>query len=223
MLNAFAAVVRRDLMLACRNLGDLVTSAMFFVLVVTLFSFVADSNPQVLRGIGAGIILVAALLSVMLSLDGLFRNDHEDGALEQLLVSPYPATLLVSAKILAHWIATGLPLVAISPLLGILVNLDAHGIWVLAATLAIGTPVLSLVGAFGAALVVAHKRSGVLLSLLMLPLCVPVLLFSITAVTASQSGAPVEGHLSLLGAYFLFALTLAPLATAGALRTTAGN
>ena len=223
MIRPMIAVLARDLLLIRRNLGDYATSVMFFVVATTMFSFAGDSNPQMLRQIGGGVIWVAALLSAMLSLDGLFRADYEDGSLDLLLSSPVPAFAVVAGKVCAHWISTGLPLIAISPVLGILMNLDRSGIWVLMLTLAASTPVFSLVGAFGASLVVAQKRAGVLLSLLVLPLCVPVLIFSITAVEAAQSGLPYGGHFSLLAAYLVFSATLAPLATAAALRITSGS
>ncbi len=223
MLRAMITVLRRDLLVMRRNLGDYATSVMFFIVVTTMFSFAGDSNPQMLRQIGGGVIWVAALLSAMLSLDGLFRADYEDGTLDLLLSAPVPAGAVVAGKVAAHWISTGLPLIAISPVLGILMNLDPSGIRALILTLSASTPVFSLVGAFGASLVVAQKRAGVLLSLLVLPLCVPVLIFSITAIDAAQSGLAYSGHLSLLGAYLAFSATLAPLATAAALRVTSGS
>ena len=223
MLRTVQAVIMRDLRLTRRNIGDYATSIMFFVVITTMFSFAGDSNPQLLRQIGAGVIWVAALLSAMLSLDGLFRTDYEDGSLDLLLSAPVSTLAVVVGKVCAHWISTGVPLILISPLLGILMNLDRSGILVLFVTLAASTAVFSLIGAFGSALVVAQKRAGVLLSLLVLPLCVPVLIFSVTAVDAAQSSLPYGGHLSLLCAYLVFSLTLGPLATASALRITSGG
>ncbi len=223
MFRAWLTILKRDLMLMHRNLGDYATPIMFFVVATTLFSFAGDSNPQVLREIGAGVIWVSALLAAMLSLDGVFRADHEDGSLDQLLSAPVPNTVVVLAKVCAHWIGTGVPLIAISPVLGILMNLDFYGIWVLVLTLIASTPTFSVVGAFGASLVVAQKRTGVLLSLLMLPLCVPVLIFSITAVAAAQAALPISGHMSLLFGYLIFSLSLAPLTTAATLRITSGS
>ncbi len=223
MIQAVLAVFFRDLLLTRRNVGDHAISVVFFVVVVTMFSFAGDSNPQMLRQIGGAVICVGALLSAMLSLDGLFRADYEDGALDLMLTAPVPAFAIVIGKVAAHWISTGAPLIAISPVLGILMNLDRSGIWALVLTLVASTPVFSLIGAFGASLVIAQKRAGVLLSLLVLPLCVPVLIFSIAAIDAAQSALPYSGHISLLAAYLVFSITLAPLATAATLRITSGG
>jgi heme exporter protein B len=154
----------------------------------------------------------------MLSLDTLFRSDFEDGALEQILLSPHPAAVLVLAKVLAHWLVTGLPLILVAPLLGVLLALPGEAMWVLVATLALGTPVLSLVGAIGTALTVGLRRGGVLLSLLVLPLYIPVLIFGSNAVGTAADGLPVVGQLYFLGALLVLSLTLAPLAIAAALR-----
>jgi heme exporter protein B len=165
-----------------------------------------------------GIIWVAALLATMLSLDGLFRSDFLDGALEQMLLSPHPTSVLVLAKVVAHWLLTGLPLILMSPLLGILMHLPNEALPTLMATLALGTPVLSLIGAIGAALTVGLRRGGVLVSLLVLPLYIPVLIFAANAVASAAMGLGIEAQLSLLGALLGFALAFAPLATAAALR-----
>ena len=223
MNSAFCVLLHRDLRLAFRNPGDIATPVIFFIVTVTLFSFAAGGNLTMLSAIGPGVVWVAALLSAMLSLDGIFRNDYEDGTLEQLLLTPSSLSLLVLAKVLAHWLATGLPLIAVSPILGILMNLDSAAILILVVTIALSTPVFSLVGAFGASLVVTQKKAGILLSLLTLPLCIPVLIFSILAVTAAAAGQPVSGHMSLLGAFLIFSLTVAPFAIAGSLRLLAGD
>lgn len=223
MNNAFLALLRRDLLLAFRNPGDLATPVIFFIVTVTLFSFAAGGDLDKLSTIGPGVVWAAALLSAMLSLDGIFRDDYEDGTLEQLLLAPPALSLLVLAKILAHWLSTGLPLIAVSPVLGILMNLDSNSIFILVVTIALSTPVFSLVGAFGAALVVTQKKAGILLSLLTLPLCIPVLIFSVLAVMAAASQQTVGGHLSLLGAFLVFSLTVAPFAIAGSLRLMAGD
>ncbi len=223
MTGAFGALLKRDLTLVVRTPGDYTTPVIFFVVCATLFSFVAGTDTSVLTTIGPGVIWVAALLSSTLSLEGFFRNDYEDGTLEQILTAPAPLPLLVLAKVLAHWISAGLPLLLISPILGILMNLDSFSISILIVTIAISTPIFSLIGAFGASLVIAQKKAGMLLSLLMLPLCVPILIFSVSAVLAAAEQAPVSGHLLLLSAFFVFALTLAPFATASALRVMLDN
>ena len=223
MAGIFATVVKRDLVLVTRSPAECTTPVLFFVICTTLFSFIAGTDLAVLRTVGPGVIWVAALLASILSLDGLFRNDYEDGTLDQILISPHPLPLIVLAKIFAHWIAAGLPLLAISPILGILMNLDSHTIAVLVVTIAISTPIFSLIGAFGASLVLSQKKAGTLLSLLTLPLCVPILIFSVSAVLAAAAELPVAGHLMLLGSLFVFALTLAPFATASTLRIMLGN
>ncbi len=223
MNSAFGALLKRDLLLAFRNPGDYATPVIFFVVSTTLFSFAAGTDNQLLKAIGPGVIWVAALLASMLSLDGIFRSDFEDGTLEQMLLAPAPMSLLVLAKIIAHWISTGLPLIAASPLLGILMNLDSFSIAILVVTIALSTPVFSLVGAFGASLVVTQKKTGVLLSLLTLPLCIPVLIYSVSAVIAAAAELPVAGHMSLLCAFLVFSLTVAPFATAGSLRLMSGD
>ena len=223
MNSAFGALLKRDLLLAFRNPGDYATPVIFFLVSTTLFSFAAGTDNQLLKAIGPGVIWVAALLASMLSLDGIFRSDFEDGTLEQMLLAPAPMSLLVLAKIIAHWLSTGLPLIAASPLLGILMNLDSFSIAILVVTIALSTPVFSLVGAFGASLVVIQKKAGVLLSLLTLPLCIPVLIYSVSAVIAAAAELPVTGHISLLCAFLVFSLTVAPFATAGSLRLMSGD
>lgn len=223
MNSAFGSLLRRDLLLVYRNPGSYTTPIIFFAVCTTLFSFSAGTDLELLTRVGPGVIWVAALLSSILSLDGVFRSDYEDGTLDQMLISPAPLSLLVSAKILAHWISTGLPLILMSPILGILVNLDFTTIAVLALTLTISTPVFSLIGAFGASLVVTQKKAGMLLSLLTLPLCIPVLLYSVSAVLEAASERALTGHFSLLGAFFVFSVTVGPFATAESLRTIAGD
>ena len=223
MNSAFGALLKRDLLLAFRNPGDYATPVIFFLVSTTLFSFAAGTDNQLLKAIGPGVIWVAALLASMLSLDGIFRSDFEDGTLEQMLLAPAPMSILVLAKIIAHWLSTGLPLIAASPLLGILMNLDSFSIAILVVTIALSTPVFSLVGAFGASLVVTQKKAGVLLSLLTLPLCIPVLIYSVSAVIAAAAELPVTGHISLLCAFLVFSLTVAPFATAGSLRLMSGD
>lgn len=215
---AFVTLLKRDLLLAMRRRNELANPLLFFIIVVSLFPMGVSPEQRVLQTLAPGVIWVAALLATLLSLDSMFRSDFEDGALEQILLSPYPATLLVLAKVLAHWLATGLPLLLIAPLLGVLLALPPKAMATLLTTLALGTPVLSLVGAIGVALTVGLRRGGALLSLLVLPLYIPVLIFATHAVDASAANLPVTGQLYLLGALLVFALTLAPIATAAALR-----
>lgn len=208
-------VMLRDLALAWRQRADVLSTLIFYVMVVSLFPLGIGPEPATLRLIAPGVLWVAALLASMLSLARLFAADHADGTLEQLLLSPHPLTLLVLAKIAAHWIASGLPLVLMAPLLGLQFGMQALDIGVMTASLALGTPVLSLIGAVGAALTVGLRGAGVLVSLLVIPLCIPVLIFGAGAVDAS---AGAGAYFSLLGALLVLALAGAPLAAAAALR-----
>ena len=223
---ALAAVIgmaRRDLKMAIRRRSELLNPLLFFILVVSLFPLGVGPGPQLLQEIAPGVIWVAALLATLLSMERLFRSDFEDGALEQLLLSPHALSLLVLAKVFAHWLVTGLPLILVSPLLGLLLHLPPEGIIALPVTLLVGTPALSLIGAIGVALTVGLRRGGVLLTLLILPLYVPVLIFGTAAVAAAAAGLPIAGQLALLGALLALALTLAPFATAAGLRISAGT
>jgi heme exporter protein B len=215
---AFLLLLRRDLTLALRHRSEIANPLLFFVLVVTLFPLGIGSDTQILEAVAPGVIWVAALLASLLSLDGMFRSDFEDGSLEQFMLSAHPISLLVIAKVVAHWLITGLPLLAIAPVLAIFLSLPSNAIGVLIATLALGTPVLSLIGAVGVALTVGLRRGGVILSLLVLPLYVPVLIFASSAVETAAAGIPVFAQLSILGAMLALALSLAPLATAASLR-----
>lgn len=216
--SAFVTLLRRDLLVQWRRGSELLNPVFFFVLVVTLFALGTGGEADQLRELGAGVIWVAALLAMLLSLDGLFRADLEDGVLDQLLLAPQPLALLVLAKVLAHWLASGLPLLLTSPLLALLMQLPANATGVLMLALLLGTPVLSLTGAIGAALTVGLRRGGVLVALLVLPLHVPVLIFGTQAVQASLNGLSAEGPLLLLGALLSAGLVLAPWPIAGALR-----
>ncbi len=218
---AFLGLLRRDLQIAIRKRSELLNPILFFILVVSLFPLGIGPEPRLLGEIAPGIIWVAALLATLLSMERLFRSDFEDGALEHLLLSPHALSLLALAKVLAHWLVTGLPLILVSPLLGVLLHLPAEAIRVLPLTLLLGTPILSLLGAVGVALTVGLRRGGVLLTLLVLPLYVPVLIFGTAAVAAAAAGLPVSGQLALLGAMLALALTLSPLATAAGLRISA--
>jgi heme exporter protein B len=214
----FLLVVRRDLRLALRQGGDAAMVVAFFVLTVVLFPFGVGPEPEVLGRIGSGIIWVTALLAALLALDRLFLADFEDGSLEALALAPLPLELVVLAKILAHWLVTGLPLVATAPLLALLLGLHPAAYPALIAGMALGTPSLSLIGAVGAALTLGARRGGVLLSLLVLPLYIPVLILGAGAVEAAVSELGVRPHLLILGAIAAAALPLAPLAAAAAIR-----
>jgi heme exporter protein B len=215
---AFIGLFRRDLRLALRQGGDAGLVLGFFVLAVVLFPLGVGPEPAVLQRIAAGIVWVAALLAALLSLDRLFRTDYEDGELDLLALAPLPLELAVLAKCAANWVATGLPLALASPILGLLVELDAREIPTLLASLLIGTPALSLVGGVAAALTLGARRQGVLSALLVLPLYVPPLVFGAAAVEASATGGSSRPDLLILGALSLSSLALAPWASAAALR-----
>ena len=215
---AFIGLFRRDLSLALRQGGDTGLVLGFFVLAVVLFPLGVGPEPAVLQRIGAGIVWVAALLAALLSLDRLFQSEYQDGGLEILALSSLSLELAVLAKCAAHWVATGLPLALTSPFLALLVDLDPDAIPVLTLGLLLGTPALSLIGSVAAALTLGARRQGVLLSLLVLPLYVPPLVFGAGAVEASVAGAGGRAHLLILGALTLAALPLCPWASAAALR-----
>jgi heme exporter protein B len=218
MTAAFWGVFRRDLRLSLRQGGDVGLVLGFFVLAVLLFPFGVGPEPQLLARVAAGIIWVAALLAAVLSLDRLFAPDHADGGLDLIALSPTPLEVAVLAKAAAHWVTTGLPVTLLSPVLAVFVDLDPTAIPVLVLGLLIGTPALSLLGAIAAALTLGARRPGVLISLLVLPLFLPTLIFATSAVEASLAAGGARPHLLLLGAVSLAALPLAPLATAAALR-----
>jgi len=218
LTRAFLAIVRRDLVLAFRRRAEMINPLLFFVLVITLFPLGIGAQPHLLQAIAPGVIWVAALLAAMLSLDSLFRSDFDDGSLEQMLLSPHPASLLVLAKVIAHWLVTGLPLLLVAPLLAVFLGLPGHALGVLLLTLLLGTPVLSLIGAIGVALTVGLRRGGMILSLLVLPLYVPVLIFAGNAVQMAAGGLPVDAQISILLSILLLALVLAPWPTAAALK-----
>lgn len=217
-MSAFRRLVARDLRLALRQGGDAAMVVAFFVLTVILFPFGVGPEPELLSRIAAGIIWVTALLAALLSLERLFQSDYDDGNLEMLALMPLPLEAQVLAKCLAHWLVTGLPLTVAAPILALLLRLDAPGYPVLVLGMALGTPTLSLVGAVGAALTLGARRGGVLLSLLVLPLYIPVLIFGVAAVEATVAGFAARPHLLLLSALLAAALPLAPLAAAAALR-----
>lgn len=215
---AFFAIIRRDLVLALRRRSEMVNPLLFFILVITLFPLGIGAQPKLLQAIAPGIIWVSALLAAMLSLDSLFRSDFDDGSLEQILLSPHSTSVLVLGKIIAHWLVTGLPLLLVAPLLAVFLGLPDSALSVLLLTLLLGTPVLSLIGAIGVALTIGLRRGGMILSLLVLPLYVPVLIFAGNAVEMASSGLPVDAQISILIAILLMALVLAPLPVAAALK-----
>jgi len=217
-MNRFVEVVRRDLRLALRQGSDSVMVVTFFVLTVVLFPFGIGPEVNVLERVSAGVLMVTALLASMLSLDRLFQADYEDGSLELLILTPAPLSVVVAAKMLAHWLTTGLPLMVAAPVLAVLLHMQAEGFTTLLAAMALGTPILSLVGGIGAALVLGARRGGVLLSLLILPLYVPVLIFGVGAIDAAVQGMSARPHLLILGGILAASLVLAPWASAAAVR-----
>jgi heme exporter protein B len=218
MFKAFSAIVRRDLVLAMRRRSEIANPVLFFILVITLFPLGIGAQPKLLQAIAPGIIWVSALLATMLSLDSLFRSDFDDGSLEQILLSPHPTSILVLGKITAHWLTTGLPLLIVSPLLAVFLGMPNQSLSILLLTLLLGTPILSLIGAVGVALTVGLRRGGMVLSLLVLPLYVPVLIFASNAVEMASGGLPVTAQLSILISMLLMALVLTPWPTAAALK-----
>ena len=218
MREAVSGIVKRDLLLAMRRRSDAAMSVFFLVIVASLFPLGVGPEPAVLRTIGPGVLWVAALLACLLSLSRVFTADYVDGALEQMVLVPQPLAVLVAGKVFAHWLISGLPVVLLSPLLGLQFGLDGEPLGVLALSLLLGTPTLSMIGAIGAALVLGVRGSGLLVALLVLPLYVPVLIFGAGAVTGSMAGVGGEANLSLLGASLVLSLFLAPWATAAAIR-----
>ncbi len=215
---AFKALLKRDLLLAFRRRSEMAQPLIFALVVVSLFPLGVGPGGQLLASIAPGVIWIAALLATVLSLETLFRSDYEDGSLEQFVISGHPLTAIAFSKTLAHWLVAGLPLILLSPLLALWMNLPREGLLVLVATLVLGTPVLSLVGAIGGALTVSLKRGGQLLSLLVFPLYIPLLIMATHAVSAAVAGLPYNGQLGLMLAGLIATLTLAPFATAAALK-----
>jgi heme exporter protein B len=215
---AFISLVQRDLLLAYRHRGELINPLLFFMIVVTLFPLGVSPEDSLLRTLAPGVIWIAALLAALFSLESMFRSDFDDGALEQMALSPQPLPVLVLAKVLAHWLVSGLPMLMMAPLLALFLAMPATGIRALELTLLVGTPLLSLIGSIGVALTVGMRRGGVLLTLLVLPLYIPVLIFATTAVTAAMAGLPYDGQIYFLAALLALAMTLSPFATAAALR-----
>lgn len=218
-MTAFVDLVRRDLRLAVREGGAISTAIGFYLVVVAILPLGLGPDLNLLARIAPGVLWVALLLSALLSVDRIFHNDHEDGALELLALGPLPLELVVAAKALAHWISTGIPLVLAAPVLALLLNLPGEAFGVLVLTMATGTPAISFLGAIGAALTLGIRRGGLLLSLLILPLYVPILIFGVSAMNAVITGpAPFLSSYLILCALTLATLVLAPLAAAAALR-----
>lgn len=213
-------LIRRELLIAFRRQSEMLNPLWFFIIVVTLFPLGVGSSPILLAQIAAGIIWVAALLAVVVSLERLFRDDFADGSLEQLLLMPEPLPLLAFAKVVSHWLITGVPLLIISPLLAVLLSLDWITYKAVVLTLLLGTPTLSFLGAIGTALTVGLRKGGVLLSLLVLPLFIPVLIFATSAIEMASHGLKINGQLAILAAMLVGSATLAPFAIAAGLRVS---
>ncbi|PLR33972.1 heme exporter protein CcmB [Chimaeribacter californicus] len=214
----FITLIRHELKTAFRNRAEIVNPLWFFLIVITLFPLGIGPEPQLLARIAPGVVWVAALLASLLSLERLFRDDLLDGSLEQLLLLPTPLAVTVAGKVCAHWLVTGLPLLLLSPLVALLLSLDFTTWRAVALTLLLGTPTLSFIGAIGAALTVGLRKGGVLLSLLVLPLSIPVLIFASGAIQAAANGMAIDGYLAILGAMLVGSMTLAPFAAAASLR-----
>lgn len=217
-MSAVLSVMRRDLLVVMRRKSEVLTALFFFVIVSSLYPLGIGPEPALLRKIAPGVLWVAALLATMLGLQRMFAADYADGTLEQMAISPSPLVLLVVGKIAAHWLVSGLPLVLITPVLGMQFDLDLDALGILMLALLLGTPLLSLIGSIGAALTLGVRGGGVLVSLLVLPLYIPTLIFGAGAVEAHISGLGSGGHLSLLAAILVLATFFAPWAAAAALR-----
>lgn len=214
----FTTIVKRELTIAFRKKAEILNPLWFFLMIITLFPLVIGPNPQLLGKIATGVAWVASLLSALLSFERLFRDDYIDGSLEQFLLLPLPLYWVALAKVFAHWLLTGLPLILLSPIAALLLSLDIPVWWALVLTLLLGTPVLSCLGAIGVALTVGLRKGGILLSLLVLPLFIPVLIFAASVLEAASLAMPYHGQLAILGAFFVLAITFAPFAVASALR-----
>ncbi len=222
-MNAFCAALGRELLVLWRSPAEIINPLFFFVMVISLFPLAISPKPELLATVAPGVLWVAALLAVMLSLDGLFRRDQESGVLDMLLTAPVMPVVPVLAKLLAHWLLTGLPLVLISPLLGHMLQLPDAALGTVMLRLLLGTPALTIVGAIGAALTVGLNRGGILLAVLVLPLYIPVLIFGAGAVSAAAGGANVDGILAILGALLALTISLGPLAVSAGLKISSGN
>ncbi|MZR62220.1 heme exporter protein CcmB [Alcanivorax sp. DP30] len=220
---AFRAALSRELLVLWRSPAEIINPLFFFVMVISLFPLAISPRPETLALIAPGVLWVAALLAVMLSLDGLFRRDQESGVLEQLLTSPVMTVVPVTAKLLAHWLLTGLPLVLVSPVLAHMLQLPDRVLGVVMLSLLLGTPALTVIGAIGSALTVGLNRGGILLAVLVLPLYIPVLIFGAGVIRTAVEGGPVPGVLAILGALLALTASLGPLAVAAGLKISSGN
>jgi heme exporter protein B len=218
IFQAFIVTLKRDLLIAYKRKNDIVNPFMFFLITSSLFPIGISPDPSRLGEIAAGVLWISALLASLLAMDNLYRADFEDGSLEQLLMSPHPLYFLVLAKNIGHWLVSGLPVVLISPLIAYMINLPQESYSVLFVTLLIGTPILSLVGSIGVALTVGLGSRGLILAMITLPMSVPVLIAGTLAIQETANGAPLVGYLAIMGAMLLGSVTLAPLASALALR-----
>ncbi|MDY4280163.1 MAG: heme exporter protein CcmB [[Pasteurella] mairii] len=216
----FIEIIKRELTIAFRKKAEILNPLWFFLIVLTLFPLVIGPDPKLLAKIAPGIAWVAALLSALLSFERLFRDDFIDGSLEQLMLSAQPLVVVCLAKVLAHWLLTGLPLILLSPIAALLLALEIKIWWALVFTLLLGTPILSCIGAIGVALTVGLRKGGVLLSLLIVPLFIPVLIFAAAVLDAATLNLSYNGQLAILGAMLVAAITLAPFAVAAALRVS---
>lgn len=211
-------IIQRELTIAFRRPAEILNPLWFFLIVITLFPLLMGPNPELLGQIASGIAWVAALLSALLSFERLFRDDYLDGSLEQLMLLPVGLPQVALAKVIAHWLLTGLPLILLSPIAAILLSLETHVWWALVLTLLLGTPILSCLGAIGVALIVGLRKGGTLLSLLILPLFLPVLIFAAAVLEAATINMNYSGQLAIIGAILAITLTFSPFAIAGALR-----
>lgn len=218
LFSGFVASFRRDLLIAVSHRGELANPLVFFLIAVTLIPLGVSPEKNTLALLAPGIVWVMALLATLLSLDGLFRSDYEDGSLEQMLISPQSLYFTVMAKVLVHWLVSGLPVTLLAPLLGLMLSLPVDGYWPLLVSLALGTASMSLIGAVGAALTVSLRKGGLLLSLIVMPLYIPILIFGASAVQTAIQGGSIGMQIAVLGALLALALVLAPIAALGALR-----
>jgi heme exporter protein B len=217
-MSFFLAALQRDLRLSFRHRHDIINPLAFFLMVAVMFPLGVSPEPKFLAEVAPGVIWVAALLASLLSVDGIFRTDFEDGSLEQMLISPQPLVLIVFAKVLSHWLISGFCLALMSPLLALILFLPAEGLFSLVISLLLGTPTLSLIGAIGAGLTVGLRKGGILIALLVLPLYIPVLIFGAGTVQAGTMGMSIEGYLAFLAAILVFSIMLAPFAIVAALK-----
>ena len=217
-MDTVMAIIRRDLSLVMRQGSDAFVVLIFFIVTVTLFPLGVSPDPLILQNLASGIVWVGALLAAMLSLDRLFQTDYDDGSLELLVLSPYPLEIVVLCKCFVHWLTTGLPIMVISPVLALMLNIKTGAFLYLITSMALGTPIISLLGAVGAALVLGSRRSGVLIALLIIPLTIPILLFGVGAIQAAAEGYSASSPLMFLGALLLFSIALCPWVIASSLR-----